>query len=370
MKIIKWLAIKGLLIFCMALIGIAMRGQDPNFSQYFNTPLYYNPAFTGITNGLNVRFSFRDQWPNLPVDFKSYYFSADLGDRNLPGAGGLGLIINSNNEGIGFIHNFGCAISVGVRIPIADFLVSQVGIKGGVVQKSVNWDDFVFSDELDERYGINVGTMTDFVNPDYSNRIYPDFGAGGLLQFTSVDSKVTFTTGFAIDHIFEPDESFLSTGEAKVPRKIVIQAEAVIATNRSISANKNSRGWDDPVKLNPGIIYQSQGLSKSLAVGLNLLKYNLYLGAWFRSTVSKHASNAMIFMAGYRYYFTEEMDIKFFYSYDLQIGGNLQETGGAHEISLILTFKDLQVFGGAPKRIVMKNGKKVRNPREACEMFN
>ena len=350
---------------------VSSNGQDPNYSQFFNTPLYYNPAFTGISKGLNVRFSFRDQWPNLPVDFKSYYFSADLGDRNLPGAGGLGLIINSNNEGIGFIHNFGIALSVSVRIPIFDFLVSQVGIKGGVVQKSVNWDDFVFSDELDERYGVNSGNLnTDFINPDYNSRVYPDFGAGGLLQFTSEDSKVTFTTGFAVDHIFQPDESFLSTGESKVPRKFVIQADAAIATNRSITANKNSRGWDDPVKLNPGIIYQSQGQSKSLAVGLNLSKYNFYLGAWFRSTVSRHASNAMIFMAGYRYYFNTEMNIKFFYSYDLQIGGNLQETGGAHEISLILSFKDLQVFGGAPKRYIMKNGKKVRNPREACEFFD
>jgi len=361
---------KGFLTVCMVLAGVVMQGQDPNFSQYFNTPLYYNPAFTGISNGLNVQFSFRDQWPNLPVDFKSYYFSANLGDRNLPGAGGLGLIITSDNEGIGFIHDFNCALSVGVRIPIADFLVSQVGIKGGVGQKSVNWDDFVFSDELDERYGIHGGNVTDFIDPENSNRVYPDFGAGGLLQFTSEDSKVTLTTGFAVDHIFEPDVSFLSTGEAVVPRKFVVHAEAVIETNRSVAANTNSRGWDDPVKLNPGIIYQSQGQSNMLEVGMNLVKFNLFLGAWYRSTFATRNSNALIFMAGYRYYFNEEMNIKFFYSYDLQIGGNLQETGGAHEISLILTFNDLQLFYSGPKRYVTRNGKRLRNPREACEMFN
>ena len=368
MNIMTWLVKKGLPIIILIMTGNAVLGQDPNYSQFFNTPIYYNPAYTGLYNGLNVRFSFRDQWPNLPVDFRSYYFSADLGDRNLPGAGGLGLIVTSDNEGIGFIHNLGLGLTVGVRIPIFSFLISQVGIKANLVQKSVNWDDFVFSDQLDERYGINNNSGTDFVRPDRSKRIYPDFAAGGLLQFTSEDEKVTFTTGFAMDHIFEPDESFLATGESKVPRKIVVQADAVITTNRTISGNPNYRGWDDPVKLNPGIIYQHQGISQSLALGMNLSKFNFYLGAWFRSTMSKQASNAMIFMAGYKYHFTEDATIKFFYSYDLQIGGNLQETGGAHEISLILEFRDLQLFGNNYKYYHRIKGKKIKNPREACEI--
>ena len=142
-----------ILLFGFLFLFSSVRGQDPNYSQFFSTPLYYNPAYTGINTGVRARFSFRDQWPNLPVDFRSYYFSADLGDRNLPGSGGLGLIVNSNNEGIGFIKDLSVGLSVGVRIPITAALVSQVGIKAAVVQKSLNWDDFVFSDQLSEKYG-------------------------------------------------------------------------------------------------------------------------------------------------------------------------------------------------------------------------
>jgi hypothetical protein len=40
------------------------------------------------------------------------------------------------------------------------------------------------------------------------------------------------------------------------------------------------------------------------------------------------------------------MNIKFMYSYDIQISGALQGTGGAHEISLILEFDHLSLFGG------------------------
>ena len=40
------------------------------------------------------------------------------------------------------------------------------------------------------------------------------------------------------------------------------------------------------------------------------------------------------------------MSLKFMYSYDLQVSGALQGTGGAHEISLVLEFDKLSIFGG------------------------
>jgi hypothetical protein len=59
--------------------------QDPNFAQFFNLPTYFNPAATGLNSGLHARFLYRNQWPNLPASYKSYLFSADMGERNLPG---------------------------------------------------------------------------------------------------------------------------------------------------------------------------------------------------------------------------------------------------------------------------------------------
>jgi hypothetical protein len=57
-------------------------------------------------------------------------------------------------------------------------------------------------------------------------------------------------------------------------------------------------------------------------------------------------SSAVTLLAGYRYSFAPDMNIKFIYSYDLQISGALQGLGGAHEISLILEFDKLSIFGG------------------------
>ncbi|MEI7664323.1 MAG: PorP/SprF family type IX secretion system membrane protein, partial [Bacteroidota bacterium] len=152
------------LLLLVVVLKTNLLGQDPNYTQFLNTPTYYNPAYTGLYTGLHVRFAYRNQWPSLPYDFKSYHFSADIGDRNLPGSGGLGLFLNTDNDGLGFIRNLNVGLSLAVRIHFSAMAVGQVGIKASLMQKSIRWDDFVFSDALSEKYG-NI-YPTDFTHPD------------------------------------------------------------------------------------------------------------------------------------------------------------------------------------------------------------
>jgi type IX secretion system PorP/SprF family membrane protein len=320
------------------------RGQDPNFTQFFNAPTYYNPAFTGLNTGLRARFTYRNQWPNLPSSYKSYFFSTDIGDRNLPGSGGLGLIVNSDNQGVGFIRNLSMGINLGVRIPLAEYVISQVGIRASIVQKSVNWDDFVFTDQLNEKYG-NIYSSA-FQKPDNNKKVFPDFGFGGLIQFSNEASRYYGTAGVSLDHVFEPDEGFLTTGKSPLPRKWVAHTDFIITTGEDAGYSGGARGAGDPLKLNPGIIYQEQAGFSTLQAGMNLLKYNVYLGAWYKADMGTNGSNILALVAGYRYQFTDEMSIKFMYSYDLQIAGPAGGTGGAHEISLILEFDKMTLFGG------------------------
>jgi len=333
-----------LVILGLLILTPGSQGQDMNYSQYFSAPIYYNPAFTGLNTGLRARFLFRDQWPTLPIDYKSYYFSADLGDRNLPGAGGFGIAINSDQPGVGLVNSLSAALTIGVRIPITSFLAAQVGIKAAVMQRRINWDDLVFVDNLDPKYG-NI-YQTSFVPSDANKRVVPDFGAGGILQFISPEGNINGNVGFAVDHIFKPDVSFLSNGSSPYPRKWVGHVDVVIATGPGGSSSSLYRGSDEPLKINIGLLYQNQAALNSLQVGLNLLKYNIYLGGWYKSTMTGIPNSAVALVVGYRYMFYQDMAIKFMYSYDLQISGALQGTGGAHEISLILEFDKLSIFGG------------------------
>lgn len=357
------------ILVVLALLGMVRVAdcQDMNYSQYFSTPIYYNPAYTGINTGIRARFLYRNQWPSLPVSFKSYYFSADLGDRNLPGSGGLGIMINQDSPGVGLINNFGAALTVGVRIPLTSYMVTQLGIKAGIMQRRVNWDDLVFADQLDPKYG-NI-YQSYFIPPDASKRVVPDFSVGGVLQFLNPQGNLSGNIGFAVDHIFKPDVSFMSTGSSPYPRKWVGQFDLIIATGPGGSSSMVSRTADEPLKINLGGIYQNQANLNSLQIGLNLLKYNIYVGGWFKSTLTGVVNSAMALVAGYKYNFYEDMNLKFMYSYDLQISGSLQGTGGAHEISLILEFDKISVFGGGGGGYVPGSGRRGGGGPMECPTF-
>ena len=112
------------------------------------------------------------------------------------------------------------------------------------------------------------------------------------------------------------------------------------------SSSSFYRSADEPLKLNLGFIYQNQAKFNSLQLGLNMLKYNIYLGGWYKTTMSGNTGSAVVLLAGYRYMFAQDMSIKFMYSYDLQVSKSLSGTGGAHEISLVLEFDQMSLFGG------------------------
>jgi len=353
-----------LLICLMCQFLPRLSAQDPNYSQFLNVPLYYNPAYTGLYTGVRARFSFRDQWPALPYDFKSYHFSADLGDRNLPGSGGIGIIMNRDNEGIGFIKNFNLGLMLSVRVPFTGFMVGQVGIKASWLQKSVNWDDFVFSDALSERYG-NI-YQTNFIPPDQNVINRADFGVGGIVQFANETGAMSGTVGFAVDHLFEPDQSFLQTVKAPLPRKWVGHADMIFAIGSSSGFNVMD---EDAMKINPGILYQSQGGLNSLQAGVNMTKFGIYLGMWYKGGFGNYTNSALTFLGGYRYPFNG-MSLKFTYSYDMQLSGALQGTGGAHEISLVLEFGGLSVFGAAGSSgASLPRGKGGYSSRLECSEF-
>src|SRR3954462_3737831 len=53
--------------------------QDPNFSQFYSSPLSLNPALTGKFNGkLRVAGNYRNQWPEISQAFITSSLSVDM----------------------------------------------------------------------------------------------------------------------------------------------------------------------------------------------------------------------------------------------------------------------------------------------------
>jgi hypothetical protein len=120
----------------------------------------------------------------------------------------------------------------------------------------------------------------------------------------------------------------------------------MIATG-PMGSSSMMRTSDEPLRLMLGGLYQNQANQNALQLGINMLKYNIYIGAWYKTTMSGVINSAVALVAGYRYNFYDDMNLKFMYSYDLQVSSALQGTGGAHEISLILELDKWSLFGGS-----------------------
>src|SRR5215213_6221041 len=63
-------------VFCF--LAILASAQDPNFSQFFASPLTLNPALTGKFDGdFRLAANYRNQWPTINNAFTTYTVSAD-----------------------------------------------------------------------------------------------------------------------------------------------------------------------------------------------------------------------------------------------------------------------------------------------------
>jgi type IX secretion system PorP/SprF family membrane protein len=290
-------------------------GQDIEFTQYQNTPIYYNPAQTGAKEGLHTNTLGRFQWPNLQFSYNSFHFEGDFGMRSIPGVGGFGVFVSENCDNIGFMKNFLVGASLSSRINIASHFALQFGMKGSMTKRKVNWDNLIWQDQMSELYGEIYGNS--FEPPAESEKAYFDMGVGGLFQFKNESSTFSGSAGFAVDHLFQPDISLLNSGEEALKRKYVVTTDFFITTFECSTCKLKGYGFKDPLTIAPGLLYQNQNGNNTIQVGSNLTKFNFSVGFWYRYAFEQSRNDAYSFLFGYRVYFSKNASMNLSYNFDL-----------------------------------------------------
>ncbi len=361
-KIIEFQKLFFIVVFTLLSIIICKtsKGQDANFSQYYNNPVYYNPSYVGLTKGLKARLHYRRQWQNIPGDFNTYNFSLSVADRDMPGAGGLGLLVNSDRQGIGFLKTFTVGVVPSVRIPLAENFVMQAAPLISFVRKEMNWDKLVFEGQLDDVQG-NI--LPETFSPPVDEAInYPDFSFGMVFQVHGYNT--TGTAGFAAHHLTRPNQSFFEAS-APMPRRYVVHGDVIfeIGDTRGYFQRKIS------FKLNPGVIYQYQAQMNLYSVGINLYLSNVYIGLWYRNESLEYDSHSdLIAMGGLMIPFGNNSRMKVFYSYDMQITSENSFTGPSHEVSLVFEFDDIKLIN-TKGRLSRFRGRKIVEETLECSPF-
>src|SRR3954464_6567249 len=98
-------------LFCICIIltiAVVGRAQDPNFSQFFVSPLTLNPALTGKFDGVyRVAGNYRNQWPSISSAYNTGTVSFDAGilKNRIPEFDqfGIGVLVLSDKSGEGGI---------------------------------------------------------------------------------------------------------------------------------------------------------------------------------------------------------------------------------------------------------------------------
>jgi type IX secretion system PorP/SprF family membrane protein len=346
------------ILLVLLLLGfLRLDAQDVNFSQYFNNPTYFNPAYVGLTVGLKTRLNVRKQWTGLDGEYHAYVFSMDVADRNIPGAGGLGVLATSDVQGMGLINSTTFGIIPSVRIPITRYSIFQLGALVSVVSRQLNWNNLVFGDQLDPVLG-NIG-VTSFRSPGDSPIVFPDFSIGGIYQFKG--DHFVGNMGFAVHHLTQPDQSFLQD-VAPLPRKIVAHMDVVIDFQRHRGFYYRARS----IKVNPGIMYQNQAYMSLFAMGVNTYVAGVYFGLWYRHEVFRNTSfSNFVWLAGVNIPVNnDDSRLKLMYSFDMNISGKTNFTGPSHEVSLILELDNIRLVNPAHLKVPSRS----RNTLE-CSPF-
>jgi type IX secretion system PorP/SprF family membrane protein len=305
--------------------------QDPQFSQYYQSPLYLNPGFTGITNQQRATFIHRIQWPNLPQAFTTFAASYDIWVDEI--RSGFGIIATTDKMGSAGWRTTTVGLNYSYKIRLSEKWVLSPGLNFGYGINGLDRNKLSFGDGLEFN-----GATLDPAFQRLGNTQYFDFGSGFVLY-----NKDLFF-GAAFSHMNNPNLSILST-ETRLPMKTVIHGGGRITLSRGI------RSVARPSYLTPSFIYRVQGLISQMDVGVNYHIDPVSLGVWYRgkpwetTIVNTIQQDAMIFTIGI---YLKNLTVG--YSYDFNTSGLASASGGAHEISLVYEFEAKPLNRGVKRK--------------------
>ena len=284
--------------------------QDPEFSQFYANQIYLNPAFAGTVRCPRVSMVHRNQWPGISGTYVTNAVSYDQHIESI--SGGLGFMFTSDNAANTLKTNRFSAI-YSYQVKVNRKFSMRFGAEATFFQKSLDWNKLTFGDMVDPRRGFvyQTGDL-----PRGGNVSGVDFSAG-VLGFSEV-----FYFGVAAHHLTQPNESVI-IGNSPLPMKITAHAGAVIPM-----AGGASKYTSNDVSISPNIMYRQQGTFTQLNMGLYVKKGPMAAGVWYRN------KDSFIVLLGIQ---TDAFKIG--YSYDLTVSKLTTATGGAHEVTMGITFK-------------------------------
>lgn len=336
-----------ILFYILLLSGYAS-GQDAHFSQYFNNPLFINPAHAG--NGINyVRASvfYRNQWNTVASPFRSQSFAVDKSVKRF----GIGLVLSNNSAGSDGIRQMNILGNLTYIQPLDKEKINKVaiGVQLGIMQKSFDPSKMSFDNQytVDHGYDPNASNGEIFSNTKVNR---PDINAGILYtRNLAIPDKIFKPfAGISISHLTQPKESFI-IDENKLPIKISINGGAGVALSKQL-------------ELRPSVLFVKQENFKEVNVGM-LANFSLDNMNVLQLGIYNRMKDAVIAYAGYQ---VSNFFLGISYDINTSALSNSTKSRGGFEISLTYVPKGKIKKSPDKDKEQDRDGDKVVDSKDQC----
>jgi type IX secretion system PorP/SprF family membrane protein len=322
--------LKNILVLALFLfIGKPILAQDIQYSQFYNVPMYQNPAFAGSAHATRVILHQRLQWPSLDAKYMTSMVSVDHFFANYNS--GVGLMVQKDYQGQKNISSTEVHGLYSYELPVSRELSVRAGLDVGYVSRFTNYSVVT----VPQQFNSNNPAPATGANPydQYpSKKGYVDVSSGALVY-----SK-QWWLGLAASHLDVPNQSPIKSAPSRLPMKFAFTGGYKIP----LIHKKYMAYMEDEteISLTPTFQYKSQGKSDQLDLGAYVRYSQFMFGAWYRGIPVKHYktpggkrlqnNESIVAMVGMKY-----QGISVTYSYDIVVSRlGRYNPGGSHELNI------------------------------------
>ena len=313
------------------LLSQVVLAQDVHLTQYYFSPLNYNPAATGRFDGdYRIVGNYRSQWGAIMEDqFVTSAISYEQVFNILGQKIAFGGVFLHDNSGLANLTQNKLQFSAGYTFDYKGHSITT-GIQTGLLQKGINFNSLTFPSQFDNvegEFNNAIANGQNFPNTrDYSMDL--NFG---LIWGKQLTDKLRPEVGISLMHINRPKETFLADGSNRFKMRNIIDVQLVYSLNKK---------WD----IVPTFLHMNQNRASEMLLG-GLVKHNLEDNKYDLSQIFGGFSvrngfnrnyDAVAFIVGGKF---QEFQLGISYDVNVSPLSSLTHYQGAFELSLIYIAK-------------------------------
>lgn len=317
------ITLKLISVLTPSLLALNALSQDVQFSQFYSSPLYLNPAFAGSAHHYRFITQNRWQWPALDAKYTTYSFTGDTYFNQYHS--GVGFTLTHDIQGSNSLSSTDVQFLYSYELHLNDKYTLRAGMQVGWMTRYVNYGGLRFTDQYSNNgYDANTPSGEELLSP---RKNMLDLSSGMIFYSQHL------WAGISAHHLNSPNQSFYDIGPSRLPIKFTFVGGYKIPLTQA----KHMAYLEDEkdISITPTFQYKFQGKSDQVDLGIYGVYDQLLLGVWYRGIPFKRYNSfqnneSVIAQIGWHF-----QDISIAYSYDF-ITSKLTGAApkGAHEINL------------------------------------